>query len=112
MRFRMFLIILSAILGSADLPRQTTARVDLLEVNRVSGFDQVLFWDWSPDYRRYHCQGWALQFTVTERNGKPTVLLPDGRVVQAPIIRYTETTKDPERENAKLFPPQFRRKLW
>ena len=48
--------------GSRDL----TERVDLIELNHFyddlgrNMYDQVIFYEWSPDYRRYHVIAWCL----------------------------------------------------
>lgn len=115
--FQTAIILMSVVLGSVDRLAPKSARVDLIEINQrvVHGqpaYEQVIFYDWSPDYRRYHCQGWSLRFDVMRKPGKYVVRLPENRFIEAPIIRYTVTEDDPERENTKLFPPEHRRKLW
>lgn len=106
--------------GAAAQPTQT---VDLIELNHkycdVTGrlqFDQVIFWEWSPDYRRYDAVGWGL---INDRHSLDE--LPDKRGkwyfcsvnwhrsgisksqrFRALLYRETHTTYDPEQASRKL----------
>ncbi len=46
--------------------RDVTETVDLIELNHFyddlgrHAYDQVIFYEWSPDYRRFHVIAWCL----------------------------------------------------
>lgn len=112
----MIAIILAIVIGGARHDR--VAVVDVIELNHcyfgdTEALTQVIFWDWSPDYRRYHCQGWAYYrgSHITLRNGG-AVAKVNGASIRARIFRETFTDHDPERKNRDVFPEVFRRRLW
>lgn len=105
-------------------------RVDLIELNHHHddlgrhAFDQVIFYEWSPDYRRFHVIAWFLvedQFTRLPRklsNGDYVVKWQDHdaqvrREIHSRLFRETETSSqvDPERVNKKLFDEKLRASL-
>ena len=106
--------------------RGTTAikqRVDLIELNHfVDGdgrevFQQVIFYDWSRQQRRFHVRAWRLvkhQSQIPTRHWNPSryecTWHDDGllRTVWAPKLRETWSQKDPERVNRALFPEDRR----
>lgn len=90
--------------------------VDVIEFNTVknefnTGYQQFIFWKWSPEYNRYHCHGWSL---YNENGVHPITKLGDtytfnGRIkITSRIFIQTATKIDPERENQKIFPDEFR----
>lgn len=100
--------------------------VDLIEFNtylRHDGsihFEQVILWDWSPDYRRYQVVAWVF---VNRLYCGPVKIGPWYHIcwldesskvyrIRAGAYRETKTHVDPERENIKLWPSESRRKLW
>ncbi|MCR9292890.1 MAG: hypothetical protein NXI32_09235 [bacterium] len=104
-------------------------RADKLELNHYltedgqTSFDQLIFWEWSPEYCRFHVVAWCLVDNAPERAVRK---LPDGRyqcrwwdedrefwhVVTSKLYRETWTTVDPERANKILFEEKHRRRLW
>ena len=97
---------------------------DLMELNHcqtadgLMRFDQIILWDWSPDYRRWHVQYWIM---ASDRSCHPVRVgnryechWTNGAnriVFSAKLFRETWTIGDPERENIRLFPVDMRRKL-
>ncbi|MCC6509811.1 MAG: hypothetical protein IT423_11930 [Pirellulaceae bacterium] len=103
--------------------------VDLIELNHFYDdlgrhtYDQVIFYEWSVEYSRYHVIAWCL---VEDDQSRLPVLLPGGRQVQvrwydrdvkryrdvrSPLFRETWTQTDPERENKKLLEEKYRSSL-
>ena len=95
--------------------------VDLIELNHFyddlgrHAYDQVIFYEWSAEYCRYHVITWCL---VEDDPSRLPVQLPGGhetmvrwydrdakrhRDVRSPLFRETWTRTDPERENKKLL---------
>ena len=113
---------------SAGNHRSTIARdrVDLIELNHAyddSGrhvFDQVLFYRWSPHHRMFQVTAWRL---VKKTQQLPVQSLATGgytcrwtddgvlREIWAPSFRETWSSKDPERENRKIFAEAQRNEL-
>ena len=104
-----------------DVPIQ----VDLIELNHAQnregfhGFDQVIIWQWSPDYRRYDAQYWIAvgpqcisEYPIAVGKQYQCISNRDGRriVFRSRMYRETWTEGDPERTNQKLFPCEMRRK--
>lgn len=94
------------------------ARCDMIEINHYmpdsgDGFKQVIAWDWSPDYRRWHAQQWLI-LTEWSRRGDVVSCAGDGVElrIRSSLFRETWTQHDPERENQKFFPCGERRKVW
>ena len=103
--------------------------VDLIELNHFYDdlgrhtYDQVIFYEWSVEYSRYHVIAWCL---VEDDQSRMPVLLPGGREVQvcwfdrdvkrtrevhSKLYLETWTQTDPERENKKLLDEKFRNTL-
>lgn len=105
------------------LPLSTpTQTVDMIELNHYQSadgcqiFDQLIFWDWSPDYRRYHAMGWVIisetsQLPTRNAQGYAVRVERSGRdyIVRSAMYRETATQNDPERINLKLLPQELRR---
>jgi hypothetical protein len=96
---------------------------DLIELNHCYSaegakcFDQVILWDWSPDYRRWHAQHWVMPYDCNypEKHGAGThsfrwVDSTSCIEYRAKLYRETWTLGDPERQNLKLFPAELRRR--
>ncbi|HMO18136.1 MAG TPA: hypothetical protein PKA63_11135 [Oligoflexia bacterium] len=118
----------SVIFGfSLSVSNQQTEKVDLIEFNHCHDemgrhcYDQVIFYEWSPDYKRYHVIGWRLvcsdenlprrkstNYEVTWFNRESKSFC---RVI-SPVLIESWTCFDPERENKKLFDEKYRRKLF
>ncbi len=111
--------------GSRDL----TERVDLIELNHFyddlgrNMYDQVIFYEWSPDYRRYHVIAWCLVENDLGRMPSKVVGSDDyvvrwhdrdskvRREVRSNLYRETWTRVDPERANKKLLDEKLRTSL-
>ena len=109
--------------------REVTERVDLIELNHFyddlgrHAYDQVIFYEWSPDYRRFHVIAWCLvendpsrMPTRNPQNGEYVVRWLDRdakvrREVRSKLYRETWTQVDPERVNKKLFDEKYRTSL-
>ena len=106
--------------------RELVQSVDLIELNHFyddlgrHAYDQVIFYEWSPDYRRYHVVAWCL---VEDNLSRMPTLDHDRRqysvrwydkdarvqrVVWSPMFRETWSTTDPERANKKLLDEKYR----
>ncbi len=119
-----FLLAIAVILGSgAGRPvRNDFHEVDLIELNHKYDeetgrhqFDQVIFWRWSPQFRRYDAAGWIIVSEKAGLGGYPVdageyyrcrAPIPGGgaRVFYAKLFRETVTQRDPERDNGLLNP--------
>ena len=103
-----------------------TQRVDLIELNHFyddlgrHGYDQVIFYEWSPDYRRYHVVAWSLIENNLDRlpkhdHDRDIYVVQwydrDARVhrkVWSKAYRETWSQTDPERVNKKLIDEKHR----
>ena len=113
------LLLLVLIIGSSLAPshkainRERVEHVDLIEYNQCGPLSQLIFWDWSPDYRRYNCQGWDFSHGLQiDRNAAGYSVRVRGSRIVSKLLIKTHTVKDPERENLAIFPHEFRRSLW
>lgn len=101
-------------------------RVDLIELNHFYDdlgrhqYDQVIFYEWSPDYCRLHVIAWCL---VEEDLGRIPRQEPGSREyvvrwfdrdskirreVRSKLYRETWSQVDPERANKKLLDEKYR----
>jgi len=94
-------------------------QVDLLEVNHKLGdcgkeqFVQVILWEWSPDYRRYHVVCWWIVHRPSETpSSHRRVVEHGGRRIKYLDFRESWTCNDPERDNRELFPESERARLY
>lgn len=111
--------------------------VDMIEYNHFHddldrhAYDQVILWEWDPQYRRYNVMEWRLvadNIESKKSNAIPTVVGGICRVrwydtdrkryieVKSKIYRETWTfpsrgDMDPERANKKVYDEKFRRTL-
>mgnify|MGYP000536600162 CR=1 FL=1 len=96
--------------------KQPAVRVDLVELNHFCPgeayqFSQLIWYEYSAEYRRFHVVCWRLIEDSSERPVKtPRGWLASlcGREVLATHYRETWTEKDPEMENQKLFAGTYR----
>ena len=113
-------IILYTLLFVANSNIYNYHTVDIIELNTVKyksfsqTMTQYIFWDWSPDYKRYHCQGWALEKnTSISKIGDMyylNVVRHDKIIrIKSKVFKITKTSYDPERQNVKLFPEEYRK---
>lgn len=114
-------LLLAFPMGVNGPPQQLQQRVDLIELNHYfddSGghaYDQIIFYEWSPDYRRYHVIAWSLvendlgRIPVYDRNRDLHVVdwydrdLKRRRSITSALFRETWSQVDPERANKKLL---------
>lgn len=100
---------------------EVSESVDLIELNHYydgqgrHSYDQVIFYEWSHDYSRFHVIAWFLvdedscRLPMPEPNGKTVAVrwfdreIKAQRVVRSEVFRETWSVgKDPERVN-KLY---------
>jgi hypothetical protein len=100
--------------------------VDLIELNHFYDdlgrhtYDQVIFYEWSVEYLRYHVIAWCL---VEDDHSRLPTQLPGSRETQvrwydrdvrrhrevrSKLYRETWTQTDPERDNKKLLEEKYR----
>jgi hypothetical protein len=100
--------------GASSKSKGTTETVDLIELNHYAGsFDQVIFYRWSPDYRRYDVIAWMLtegrRYPTRDYNRMDTVVrwfdrdAGAYREVRAKMFRETWSDIDPERASRSLL---------
>lgn len=100
--------------------------VDLIELNHFyddlgrHSYDQVIFYEWSHDYARFHVIEWCLvekdQMRIPRRDpgrGDYFVHWHDRddkvqRIVRSKHFQETWSQVDPERSNRKLLPEKYR----
>lgn len=114
-----------ALLGSGA-NRPTTEYVDLIEINtcyhdpecKQVAYRQMIAYEWSPDYGRFHVIGWKL---IKQENLRPvtkrdTVFAFNSKqgLVKSKLLIQTHThiLNDPERLNRQVFEERFRRGLF
>lgn len=98
---------------------------DLIELNHYraadgsSSYDQIVCWNWSPDYRRYDVDYW------TTSSGKSLRIAADGSChvfwldprrhveykLRSRLFRETWTTVDPELRNQAKWKPELRGRI-
>jgi hypothetical protein len=112
--------------GPSDGSSVLRESVDLIELNHFyddlgrHAYDQVIFYEWSDEYCRYHVIAWCL---VEDDHSRLPVRLPGGqeylvrwydrdvkrhREVRARLYRESWTQSDPERDNKKLLEEKYR----
>ena len=111
--FGLALLTLAAASGIAS------PRCDRVEINHhIEGervaWTQAIAWDWSPQYRRHDAQAWVMIERYRIVPGGVVLYTPSGASihVRAGQLRETRGEVDPEVENRKVFPMEFRRKVW
>lgn len=103
------------------------ANVDLIELNHFrnsessQGYDQVITYEWSPDYRRYHVTGWYIVepddlrgYPQQTKSGFASAMITspyraDFFEIRSKLFRETWTGYDPERSNKKIFDERNRK---
>ncbi len=113
--------------GASGGPASLAERVDLIELNHFVDengrevFQQLIFYDWSKQERRFHVRAWRLikgpeQLPV--RRWNPTLyecVWHDGgvrKMVTASSMRETWSQEDPERANRRFLAEDRRIPLW
>ena len=117
---------LVVVLGINPVEDVARERVDLMEVNHFYDeqgrlvFDQVIFYDWSPEHSRYMVRAWRLEKNPTQlperdwRDGGYQAVWQDGEIlrrVQAASMRETWTQYDPELVEREYLPKERRKEL-
>ena len=109
-------------------PQEDVAReeVDLMEVNHFYDeqgrlvFDQVIFYDWSPEHSRYMVRAWRLVKNPAQlpqrdwKDGGYAAVWQDGEVlrhVHGDSVRETWTQYDPELIEREYLPKEQRKEL-
>ena len=112
--------------GTAIQPNQMAQKTDLIELNHCHDetgrhcYDQIVFYEWSPDYRRYHVVAWCLVDQGLSRmpsldHAKQCYVVRwfdresgRNREIWSPLFRETWSDSDPERANKKLMDEKYR----
>lgn len=112
--------------GNTSQQSRIVQKVDLVELNHRYDdqgrhcYDQVIFYEWSPDYRRYHVVAWCLVDnglsrlpTLDHSKNRYVVKWYDRdsgkqREIWAPVYRETWSDWDPERANKELMDEKYR----
>lgn len=117
------LVVLLGLNPTEDVSRE---KVDLMEVNHFYDeqgrlvFDQVIFYDWSPEHSRYMVRAWRLVKNPTQlperdwRDGGYSAVWQDGEIVRhvhASSMRETWTQYDPELAEREYLPKERRKEL-
>lgn len=120
---QMVLAVLSSGMQSSSRVAQ---KVDLIELNHCYDdlgrhcYDQVVFYEWSPDYRRYHVVAWCLvdnglaRMPTFDRDKQQYIVrwsdreTGRNREIWSPLFRETWSNSDPERANKKLMEEKYR----
>lgn len=118
-------LLFSVSTASSGAGRGISERVDLIELNHFyddlgrHAYDQVIFYEWSPDYCRFHVIAWCL---VEDLSRMPVKVPGSGeyavrwydrdskiqREVRSKTYRETWSQVDPERANKKLIEEKYR----
>ena len=117
------IVVVLGINPTEDVARET---VDLMEVNHFYDeqgrlvFDQVIFYDWSPDHSRYMVRAWRLVKNPSQlperdwRDGGYLAVWQDGEIlrrVRAQSMRESWTQYDPELAEREYLPKEKRKEL-
>ena len=95
---------------------EVTPCFDLIEVNHKldeegnEQFVQLIAWSWSPDYPRFHCEGWRL-LESWRRTPRGVRYLRQGQMQWEEIngeFRVTWAYNDPERDDQQYYPQTCR----
>jgi hypothetical protein len=100
--------------GASSKSEGYTETVDLIELNHYAeSFNQVIFYRWSPDYRRYDVVAWIIaegnRYPTRDHNRMDTVIrwfdrdAGAYREVRAKMFRETWSDNDPERASRSLL---------
>ncbi len=112
--------------GQSDGSSVLRESVDLIELNHFYDdlgrhtYDQVIFYEWSPEFSRYHVIAWCL--VEDDQTRLPTRLPGSGeaqvrwfdrdikryREVRSKLFRETWSRVDPERDNKKVLEEKYR----
>ena len=122
----MLLPMLASVPTSSGNRKGICEQVDMIELNHFYDdqgqhqYDQVIFYEWSPDYGRFHVIAWSL--IENDFNRMPVKLPGSGeysarwydrdagmhREVRSPLFRESWSQVDPERANKKLISEKYR----
>ena len=117
------IVVVLGINPTEDVARE---KVDLMEVNHFYDeqgrlvFDQVIFYDWSPDHSRYMVRAWRLVKNPSQlperdwRDGGYLAVWQDGEIlrrVRAQSMRESWTQYDPELAEREYLPKEKRKEL-
>ena len=114
------------LLGAAGIRRTRTEKVDMIEFNtcykdiemKEIAYRQVIAYEWSPDYSRFHVIEFRMipdnnERPVNKYNKRYEFRAKEGLVV-SDVFNETHTymLNDPERANRKVFSQKYRRGLF
>lgn len=122
-------LLIASVAGSGNRNGNVCERVDMIELNHHyddlgrHNYDQVIFYEWCPEYKRFHVIAWCLvddegkrlpqrsaarrDWTVSWRERDASVQ----REVKANLFRETWSQIDPERDNKRLLEEKYRLSL-
>lgn len=124
--FLLGLIATACTAGNPSRLSEMEQEVRLIELNHFyddlgrHAYDQVILYEWSPDYRRYHVIAWSLvedqltRFPTYDSHRNVYFVRwydRDKKVrmaVYSKLYRETWSLTDPERENKALFDERYR----
>ena len=113
--------------GSSPSGRTQRETVDLIELNHFMDpggrevFRQVIFYDWNAEQNRFHVRSWRLvkdPSTLPQQQWRPAGFFVSWieddrlRVVWAPKMRHTYSSRDPERVNRQYLAEEDRQPLF
>ena len=119
-------VLLVFVIGSNPIEDVPCNRVDLMEVNHFHDdhgrlvFDQVIFYEWSPQQGRHQVQAWRLLKNSHQRprrdypTGDYVATWQDGetlREVRSATVRESWTQYDPELVEREHLPKEKRKEL-
>lgn len=118
----MLTIILAIILGGGSRQSAPSQQVDLIELNHCVSdcgrelFTQVIFRNWSPDYRHQDVVAWIIPSGPDEmprevgKRYEVRTARPGCRAIVVRSAMFIETTTigDPERNERRLFAEELR----
>ncbi len=115
------------ILGAGgNSKRVPIERVNMIELNtcykdlekKEVAYRQVIAYEWSPDYARFHVVGFRLvqkdaKRPINQNNGRYEFKTKEGIIVSSIFNEtHTDILNDPEKLNRKLCPQKYRRGLF
>jgi len=113
--------------GTAPQSDLSCEQVDLVELNHFFDdqgrhvFDQMIFYDWSPEQNRYQVRAWRLLKSASQQPRHDwerdlyVATWQDGdlfRKVLAKAMKETWTQHDPELAEREYLPKEMRRELY
>ncbi len=118
-------------IGESIASSNCSEEVDLIELNHFHDclgrhvYDQVIFYEWSSEFQRYHVRAWCLVEDRETVSRRPTRSYTDNRYyvrwhdrdqnlhrhISSKLYRESWTQVDPERANKKMLDERLRTSL-